>query len=63
MFPLVHEYFTGLFLRLSDMFPEDVDEVRDRRLNIPLTREGRIGKNAYYYTRKMSILGRQGKVL
>ncbi|RUS74592.1 hypothetical protein EGW08_017652, partial [Elysia chlorotica] len=48
--------------RVTEAFPEDVDEIRDRRQNIPLTREGRIGKNAYYYTRKMSILGRQGKI-
>lgn len=48
--------------RLSEIFSEDVDETRDRRLNFPLTREGRIGKNAYYYTRKMSIYGRQGKI-
>ncbi|GFS01012.1 pentatricopeptide repeat-containing protein 1, mitochondrial [Elysia marginata] len=48
--------------RLGEMLPEDVDELRDRRLNIPLTRDGRIGKNAYYYNRKISILGRQGKI-
>ncbi|GFN78346.1 pentatricopeptide repeat-containing protein 1 [Plakobranchus ocellatus] len=48
--------------RLDEMLPDDVDESRDRRLDIPLSREGRLGKNAYYYTRKMSILGSQGKI-
>ncbi|CAL1541039.1 unnamed protein product [Lymnaea stagnalis] len=48
--------------RLEEALPEDQDEPRDRRLDIPLTRDGRIGKNAFYYTRKMSILGREGKV-
>ncbi|CAG5117663.1 unnamed protein product [Candidula unifasciata] len=48
--------------RIDEELPEDLDERRDPRLNIPLSRQGRINKNSYYYTRKMSIAGREGKV-
>ncbi|XP_005092873.1 pentatricopeptide repeat-containing protein 1, mitochondrial [Aplysia californica] len=48
--------------RIDELLPQDEDAPRDRRLKIPLTRYGRIGKQAFFYTRKMSMLGKEGKV-
>ncbi|KAH9519985.1 hypothetical protein Btru_071413 [Bulinus truncatus] len=48
--------------RIDEILPEDLDEPRDRRLDIPLTREGRIGKTSFYYNRKIARYGREGKI-
>ncbi|KAK7002876.1 pentatricopeptide repeat-containing protein 1 mitochondrial [Biomphalaria glabrata] len=48
--------------RIDEALPEDKDEPRDRRLDIPLTREGRIGKTSFFYNMQIAKFGREGKI-
>ena len=48
--------------RIAAEVPEDLDEERDWRKNIPLTPYGRWGNKVHYYNKAMIRFGRQGKV-
>ena len=44
------------------MLPEDVETKIDGRLKIPLSRDGRFGKNAHFYNKKIKRLAKQNQV-